>query len=216
MQNLIISILGRKGSGKSHLVAEIIREFRRVIIIDTMGEYAQKLGKRKVKVASTREQAITEIMNASDRRAFIIACQLERESDNMDVLKLVYDTPKVLVVVEETSMFCSPNYLPPPMARLIRFGRHREIDQIYVSRRPAEVHREITAQSDIIISFVQHEPADIKYLRAVMGPRAERLPELPQYGVMVSGEIDRAPVAVLERILATPKRFRLTGESEKR
>lgn len=201
-QNLIAFFAGRKGSGKSTLVKECVAEFPRVVILDTMGEYGKE--------EQTLESAIQGLLAVSDKRRFFYPVRLVHPEDGLRVLRVVYDIPDSLVVVEETSFYCSPSYLPDEMARLVRYGRHRQISQFYVARRPAEIHRDLTAQSDIIVSFVQHEPADVEYLRKVMGPKAELLPRLPKYAVMVSGDIEKAPLAVLERIASTPKNFRLT------
>jgi hypothetical protein len=201
-QNLVISVFGKKGEGKSFLVQEIIEDFRRVVILDTMGEYGKE--------EQSLEEAISGLISLKDKRRFRYPVRLVDDEDALKVLRVVYEMEDVLIVVEETSFYTNPNYLPDELKRLVRYGRHKRISQIYVSRRPAEIHRDLTAQSDLIVSFRQHEPADIKYLSAVMGPQAAMLPTLPKYGVMVSGELERAPLAVLERMSATPSRFLLT------
>lgn len=83
----------------------------------------------------------------------------------------------------------------------MRLGRHRRISQLYVAQRPSEVHRSITAQADIIVSFYQREERDVKWLLdAGGGVDAEHVMELEQYRLIAFGDgIDRddVPLAIL-------------------
>lgn len=219
MQNVVISVFGKKGSGKSTLVKEIVDESPRVIVFDTMGEYDSK----RDKPITNCEAALMELARIQNERRFRVILHLEEDEDTFAAMRVAFDVGKpgkhnTLLVVEETSFYCSPSYLPPELARFVRYGRHRGIDQIYVSRRPAEIHRDLTAQSDLVVSFKQHEPADVDYLRKIMGPEADQLPHLKKYAILVSGEIDLAPLPVLERVaskktLRHPKKD-LTREPE--
>lgn len=196
MQNLIVSVFGRKGCGKTTLVKEIVDDSPRVIVFDTLGEYARK----KDKIFDTFESAAVELGRVQHERRFRVIIQLVEEEDALAAMRVAYGVPKSLIVVEETSFYCSPSYLPPELAKFVRYGRHREISQVYVSRRPAEIHRDLTAQSDIIVSFQQREPADVDYLKKTMGPVAERLPHLKKYEIIATGEVRDAPLPILERL----------------
>ncbi len=196
MQNYVISVFGRKGCGKSTLVKEIVDEAPRVIVFDTMGEYTRK---RDHPVESF-ELAMMELGRIQHKNRFRLVLRLVDNEDALAAMRVAFDVGDCLFVVEETSFYCSPSYLPPELAQFVRYGRHRGIDQIYVSRRPAEIHRDLTAQSDLIVSFQQREPADIEYLRRSMGPEADRLPQLKKFSIMVSGEVSGAPLPILERL----------------
>jgi len=195
MNNLIISNFGRKGSGKTTLSREIMAEHPRAVVIDSLGEYDEGFT-----VCNGKADCIEAIMSVRDEKRFRLSLRVLDPDENMELLELIFEVPKTLVVVEETSLYAKPTYLPEGIARLVRYGRHREIDQIYMSRRPSEIHRDLTAQSDIIVSFRQQEPRDIKYLRDFMGPEAETVRHLPEYKVFAWGELHRAPVAVVERL----------------
>lgn len=200
MQNTVISVMGGKGSGKSTLVKEIVDEAPRVIVFDTMGEY----NSRRDKPIESHEGALSELGRIQHESRFRVVLRLVDDEQALSAMRVAYDVGKpgkpTLIVVEETSFYCSPNHLPPELARFVRYGRHQSLDQIYVSRRPAEIHRDLTAQSDIIVSFRQHEPNDIAYLIRAMGPEAKNLPHLADYQIMVSGDIEKAPLPILERL----------------
>ena len=198
-QNLIVTVLGRKASGKSTLVSKIIADAPRLIVIDTVGEYGQ--AQKIVPIHGIIE--CCDALAACEKRAtFRISCRADETEDLLDLLNICYELPNILLVVEETSFFCSPAFLPPEISKLVRYGRHREISQVYVSRRASEIHREITAQSDLIVSFEQREPRDIEYLAITSGqsPRAlvAAFQRLPRYRCFVWGDVERAPLAVIE------------------
>jgi len=190
--NYVISIFGHKGSGKSTLVKELVKEHKRVIVFDTMGEYDNAI--------ENYNDAVRTLGRLQNERRFTVAIRLPEDEDALSAMEVAYDVPRTLVVFEETSFYCSPSSMPTILKKFVRYGRHREISQIYVSRRPAEINRDLTAQSDLIVSFHQHEPNDIDYLRKLMGPEADRLPGLPKYHIIASGDVASAPLPILERL----------------
>jgi DNA helicase HerA-like ATPase len=65
---------------------------------------------------------------------------------------------------------------------LIRYGRHQDVELIGISRRPAEVNRDLTANANEIYIFRTHEPRDIAYFREILGSDvADSLPSLPKF-----------------------------------
>lgn len=200
MQNTVISFFGGKGSGKSTLVKEVVDESPRVIVFDTVGEY----NSRRDKPIESYEAALSELGRVQHESRFRVVIRLVDNDEALSAMRVAYDVGKpgkpTLFVLEETSFYCSPSYLPAELARFVRYGRHQSLDQIYVSRRPAEIHRDLTAQSDLIVSFRQHEPKDIDYLVRAMGPGARKLPHLGDYQIMVSGDMRKAPLPILHRL----------------
>jgi len=192
-QNLIITILGRKGSGKTTLAREIIADFPRVITLDSMGEYGEGST-----VVWEFENSVRAILAVSNKKRFRLALRVFDNKHMLGLLKMAWEIPDSLVVVEETSLICSPSDLPAELARLIRFGRHRKISQLYIARRPSELPRDLTANSDLIITFQQREPRDLDYLRQ-SGFDERQVYALPLYQIAVVGDLERAPLAVLER-----------------
>lgn len=49
--------------------------------------------------------------------------------------------------------------------KVFTLGRHKNLSVVGTAQRPARVHRDLTAQSDLIVSLRQTEPNDLKYLR---------------------------------------------------
>lgn len=195
VQNLILFVAGRKGSGKTTLALQVAHDAPRVFVLDTIGQYGPEHG---YVVAFGLDECVRAMLDARERERFKVSLRSGSVDDMLDLMRLAYEIPHHLLVVEEVSFYCSPNRLPDELSTLIRYGRHRAIDQLYIARRPFEVHRDVTAQADVGVSFVQHEPNDVAYLRAVAGPGAVAVMRLPQYRAMLWGEVERAPLAAIE------------------
>ena len=198
MRNVIGTILGRKGMGKSYLVREILAEFDRVLILDTMGEYGTRDG---VAVASTFSESLAALEEAGQADTFKISMRVIEERHAEAIADVVYAFRNVLFVVEEASVYMKPQALPDPFKQLVLRGRHHAISQLYVAQRAARLHRDITSQSDYVVAFQQHGSTDIKYLEDVFGDQAEQLRTLAPRAVMVGGPSPQlAPKAVKARI----------------
>lgn len=206
LDNLVLAVFGRKGSGKSHLTKQIIQEFDRVVAIDSLAEYGPDDGFR---VVSGKRACAEALVKASKLTRFKLSLRCDDHQDLLQLLEVVYEMPGTLVVVDEASFYCSPTKLPVPMSKLIRMGRHKRISQIYVARRPSEVHRDVTAQADVTVTFVQHEPRDILYLRGVAGDDAERARSLGKYKCLAWGVMEKCPTAVLAQMERGGEQMRL-------
>lgn len=194
--NTITSVFGYKGSGKSTLAAAIAREHSRVATIDTLGEHAGE-------PVFGLDACLARLERAEGERRFRLSLRCSSLDDMLDLVGVCYELTDVLIVVEETSFFCSPSHLPDELSQLVRYGRHRRIDQLYISRRPAEIHRDLTAQSDVIVSFAQREPRDLDYLARIAGADVSRLRTLPPFKVLAWGNRAKFPLAVWEQLDAS-------------
>lgn len=195
-RNLVGCIFGMKGSGKSFLTKEIVQEYPRVIAIDNIGEYP-------LEVSQGFEASVKRIVQASRQSTFRIAVRTESVEKDLEIIKLVGTMQSLLLVVEETSKYVNAVWMPEPIENLIRYGRHRDISQIYLARRPSEIARDLTANADFIATFRAQEPRDIAYLRSFMGERAYDVPRLGEYemAVHISGDAGKLPLSILERIV---------------
>lgn len=199
-ENLILTILGMKGSGKSTLAGEIIKEYPRVLILDAYGEYTEY---PKVKVTEGGPNTVTELLFVRYDKKFTVVAMIVSREEALNVLAVAFEIPDLLIVLEEASLYTSPHELPNEIATILRYGRKRQISMIVIARRPSEISRELTAQSDLLVTFRQTEPRDIEYLRARMGEDADNAPTLPDYKVLVAGDRSKAPLAVLSRLEKT-------------
>jgi len=192
--NTIITVLGMKGSGKTTLVKEMVSDWDRVVIVDANGEYESGV------IAWGLEESVNALKRYESSQRFNLSLRLERKEDSLKIIRLSYLLSDVLVVIDEASLYSSSAFMPDEIGRLVRFGRHKQISLFFVARRASEIPRDITANSDIVVSFRQQEPRDKEYLMSLFGEKAEKVDRLPQYQVMVFGNIEKAPLALIERM----------------
>ena len=189
--NFVASIFGQRGAGKTTLAQKIAREYSRVIYLDLLGQYG---GDKVYSVEGFCQWAEAK----HEDETFEVSIRLDDTDDYLQVLHVAYEIVDYLLVAEETSYFCSPAGMPRELSKIVRYGRHRKISQLYLARRPSELHRDLTAQSDVIVSFYQHEPRDIAYLAACGVENAERVRHLRQFKCAAFGRIETAPLAIIE------------------
>jgi len=173
IQNKIYSIIGHKGYGKTKLTEILITlNNKPTIIADPRYQYEPKEYRRFFKsVGHFRKY----ILNNHNRREFYRA-KLELvinglDEDTFDELsQIIYKMKNISFLVDEIDMFA-----PPTMTRkayfykLIHYGRHAQIDIFTTSRRPANISRNLTSQTDIFLFSRVREPNDKNYIAHYIG-----------------------------------------------
>lgn len=164
-------VSGKRGTGKSTLVSEIVRRsrFRKTIVFDYNHEY--KLDERAV----GRIELVEAIRWAAFQGKHVKisyrggAAGLAFEDDVLAILEGLVHTKHeggLLVVLEEAHIFQTPQTLPPPLKFLLGMGRHNKITTVLVTQRPFLVNRQATAQAETMTVFRTSEPTDLTYFSA--------------------------------------------------
>ncbi len=177
----IITVLGKRGSGKTFLTKSAIipRLPSPVFILDSLAEY-------KGGVVYGSVDAWYERLNIDLQGCRHWIYRLTDDSQVDLFFKAAWHFQGCSVVIEEADMFCSPYSTMESLDKIIRYGRHKAITMVFISRRAAEISRNITAQSDEIITFRQTEPRDIAVLNQL--DSSIDYSELGQYDYAVLGE----------------------------
>lgn len=171
----VILILGQRGSGKSYLAKDLIKDCKRLIIYDTLGEY-------NIGICVENLDEFKGFFLKVYPGNFKICYQPVNPINDFDIIcDIVYECGDLTLLVEEIDTFCSAQDISDNFANIIQRGRHRNITLIGVSQRPFGIHRLITSQAKIIYSFVHREPRDLDYLKAFIGDEAEKIKDLKQY-----------------------------------
>jgi hypothetical protein len=158
LQNRIVAIIGRKGTGKSTKLAEILASEDRILIFDPMAEHdfipnnLQSLGELAEFFKWTKKK--------NEWAATFVPGE-EIEQNIEDVSKMVYNRGNLAFAIEEVPLICSPGHLPKILGKLIRTGRHREIDIYWTAQRAGECSRTLTSLTDEFILYSQTEPLDL-------------------------------------------------------
>ena len=180
VQNRIVGVVGRKGSGKSTKMREILERCRRLFVMDPMGEHSWIPNR-----FSDVRQAYQFLGWASTQQycAGALIPQRSLEKEFAVLAELVYLSGNLTFGVEEVPMFCQPSYLPPQFDRIVRLGRHRKINLVWTAQRMAEVARRLTAATDVFVLFAHTEPRDLDAIAERCGSEvAKQLAALPVHG----------------------------------
>lgn len=190
MDTSIRGIFGRKGTGKSTLLAGMVRSEERVILVDPMGEHGE-LGvvvrsmasfKRYWKKSYKGKWRIVlqpHVLDPSKPPREALAPYLEL------IQRAAREGPPFVLVVDEVDVFGDSLHEDPALALVANYGRHFGISLIFAARRPRAVPRTLTSQADELWLYQTTEPVDIDYLRAFIGREAAaRLPILPRHVVL--------------------------------
>jgi hypothetical protein len=145
-----IAVYGRRGSGKTTLVQRLLVGCDRVVVFDPLGQYAREfrwsgavsLGALHLQVRAGWERGFRIALTPSGD----FAAELHRLSVYLWAVQEPYDLGrdhrKLTLVVEEANLSMPVARLPGDMQgflRLVLQGRHRGIEIIGVTQRPALV-----------------------------------------------------------------------------
>ena len=191
-QNVIALVVGRKGSGKSHLIAKrLAPTFPRRITIDWTGEA------RETYPDATEVFGLSELLDAMEQATtdgeeesrwhFISVVDLSDVTKLLTMLAPRYDggkTPSLSAAVGGCVIECSEVDVIAPnnggassaaMTDAIARGRHAQLSFLLATQRPAQCLRILSSQSDVLYSFRMHEPRDLKFLADTGGSEFARI-----------------------------------------
>jgi len=159
-KNTITGIIGAKGSGKSTEAEKMFLARDRAIVCDALGEY------RRGFMVSNKLLFVAHVDKQKKFRIVFLPLELE----DFDVCcRTVRAAGNVLFVIEEAGTYCSPSQIPDAFQKLVRLGRHRNIDITYTAQRFQDINRTLTAQTDVFKLFRVSEPVDLAALQKRFG-----------------------------------------------
>jgi hypothetical protein len=99
----------------------------------------------------------------------------------------IFDLARVIrnmsLVLEECDRFDDPRFFQE-YDEIISRGRHYGVSIIAISLYPSKIPAMLRRQATRLISFRQHEPADIQYIGEVVGEHALQLPDLEDFSYL--------------------------------
>lgn len=156
MRREVHSIYGRTGSGKSTLAHELAGAARKLIIFDPMDEYKKKLKHvRQTSDLNRVRQWISDPRATSYRVAYVPEEDYPLELSTL--AKIIWDVQEgneenpVWLLIEEANMGYPATRLPKGqngVQNLILRGRHRGINLIFVTQRPAGIHPDLRTNAE--------------------------------------------------------------------
>lgn len=160
---MITTVLGMRGHGKSTWLKQQFFSYPRLILYDTLAEHL--LADR----AFNFQELFGFIKANHDKFYHLNYIPVNPEQEFEKFCNFVYELQNICMIVEEIDMFSSSAMVGKYLAYIIRYGRHRDIDLICTTRRPADVSRLITSQTEKFIIFRIIEPRDIVFIKMITG-----------------------------------------------
>jgi hypothetical protein len=181
-----LTLYGCRGSGKSTRAKTLLKEYPRVVAFDPMAEYAKdkSLGFRR---ADTIKD-VRDLLKANWAKPFKISyvpsgdfvSRLHHLSELIWHVQKPYDdgrdNRKILLLIEEANMGYPNQKLPPHLTgaqRLVLQGRHRGVEIMGITQRPALVSADFRGNVDEVYIFKQSQPLDIAAITGVIGKEHE-------------------------------------------
>lgn len=184
MRNFIITIFGQKHTGKTFLANGLFRLLhdagRRVMVVAPAGGFSCP------GVPVNRTGSLSFYRNLSGR-----SCIVEPENDYTvaTCIKFCYEVGGLWLIVDEID-----NYLPPQgydldLMRIVRYGRHRNLNLVGICQRPASVNKSLIAQADVKIFFRTVEPNDLLYIRKLTALDPDKIRALPDRRYLIESPL---------------------------
>lgn len=163
-------IVGKRGYGKTTLSKIFAQNEERLIVIDPLEEYSDLIVCEK----------ITDLVDyLKFNKSFRLSILDDSKSEQ--IFQLAWLLTNVTIIIEEVDIICKPSYISEQFGNCIKRGRHRGINLIASSRRPAEINRLLTSQCNELITFCITEPLDLKYLNSYTEGSQEIIKSLEKF-----------------------------------
>ena len=185
MRHAIIGLVGQTEYGKTYRTKIIVKSARRVVVIDPKGEFNEDF---------FIKTTIPDVVESMLKTEFRISAQFREISDYELLFIALKEFSDYTLVCEELSLFCSAQSTNEDLRQIVQIvGSKQAINFIWNAQRPANVSRDISSQSHVVISFRVLEAADSKYFSSKWRSR-EGEQELSLLGVgdfrIVRGDLE--------------------------
>lgn len=177
-RNQIITIISRKGAGKSVMMQYLtLLNPKSCFIFDPTGSLEPFKNRVIFDYEIYGDSGFKKLCNKIGTRLYYQKIDIViRNCENVEnILEIIYyNMQGVAIVIDEIDLCYKPFISNESILyKLCNFGRHKEIDLIGVARRPANVPRALTSQSDFIFLGIHNkEPRDESYLKEFISKQA--------------------------------------------
>lgn len=193
--NTFHTIIGKKGYGKSSLCdILLIVNIRPTLILDTTNGFSE-LGKNRLFFDDI--QSLNIYLQNNYKKFMNKKQQLvlnTRDPEQFEELCITaYKCEKINLFIDEIDFYCGASLSKKSsFYEIIHTGRHKEIDLYTASRRPANISRDLTSQTDIFYLTMVTENRDFDYIKQAFGEEvAERLKTIEKFNFLV---IDKSKI----------------------
>ncbi len=174
-QNDIVTICGKRGSGKTYLMNQIIKSADSFFVYDAL----HQISISNAYTTKNFNDALNALRKGSKR---IIYKPIQISIAEYDALcRLIYNIGNIMLFVDEADRVMPSRAITRNASALIDLGRTNLIGGVFLTRRLARLDSLPISQSDHVMAFKTILPQDVKYLKEFIGEIAEQAPNLKPY-----------------------------------
>lgn len=167
-----IVAFGKRGTGKTYWCKQhVVNSVLPCVIVDTMNEYGDIAIHTGITHGLIFEYFKMRFTPKDDEEFAILMQKLEDTRTKYGIH----------VYIDEIDYWSKSQWLPPELARCLRYSRHYKLNLIMTVRNPSEINRKITAMSDMFVIFNITEPRYLDYFEDFDRTLPERILALKQY-----------------------------------
>lgn len=168
-------LAGNSGSGKSRRAWELyLAKFPRRLLVDMTGEWESQADHVALSVAD----AVAGIRALAYRGRWTVTVALD-PGELAQLVDWLLPVPNLrrspvlamrgaALLVDEVDLLAAPGTASEPVRTLFRRSRHVGLSVIATTQRPANVSREVSAQSTHALALDLGEPRDVDYMTELM------------------------------------------------
>lgn len=172
----IITILGKKGYGKTTYMASLFNEFKTCpcLIFDLFNQY-------KIQLTFFDILIFMEYIKEYGLKRKFYKFAVYEKLDFDIICRFITNQKNINLFVDEIDMFDSPISSIDSFRKLIHYSRHYNVNIITTSRRPQRISRDLTSQTDEYIFFKITENRDLEYIKQISEYLAEKVRRLKKF-----------------------------------
>jgi len=182
MDREVILVTGLTGSGKTLWGRLYTQSTARFLVYDPAGDF---------NVLFLPVDMIYQEVVERRTEAFRLGTFCREDVDALGCM--AFGVGDVLMLIEEAStVFMKGARLDQWAHRLTFLGRHRRCSVMILAQRAVSIPIDFRSQANRVISFCQHEPDDLLWLKEFFGNEVRGLPALPKWSCLdwQAGHVD--------------------------
>ncbi len=177
------TIVGTRGTGKSHLAREINDVYPRSVVFDPTNDWTDGVVVSSFESFAEKLKYLYSINEKTFRLIFRFNPDMDRETrENTfnQALRLCFFFKNLQVVIDELQLFTSPHYMPEYLKNLLFIGRHQGISVMGITQRPAQINKSMLSQSAHVFCGQLHERNDLRAISDFINEDVKTLIALPK------------------------------------
>lgn len=171
MTREVVIVLGKTGMGKSVMTRKLLQPIRRIFAFDPY---------RDMPGQYINSDILLELYDSGKLHSNNNFFYITDNSDDVELFgSIAYLSGHCALAIEEMGfLFNSHDAIPGWMREMVFGGRHRFVSLYVVAQRAVSIPIDLRSQATRLISFAQHEGADVNWLKNYFGTRVEEIPHL--------------------------------------